>query len=335
MLIGHAGALVVGVVLGILGGGGSILTIPLLVYVLGLPPVDATGYSMFIIGTAAFAGTFGYYRRGWLNVRVALMFIMPSVLAVYLTRHYVLPTLPERFSVDLPAMSPSVVMLLLIPLVAATALVIRSARRAQWRMAPTHRALILAMPAAVTVYVMRRYALPLFPAEGLGSGPVSVSRDLAIMLLLSAVMLATGVAMLRGRDEGTVEGVLPAAAPRLPLLKLGLQGVAVGVLTGALGAGGGFLITPALAMLAKLPIRVAVGTSLLIVSVNSLTGFVGDLHRATLDWPLLATLSACALVGVTVGAAVSARLPAAVLRRGLGWVLTVMALVILAVELRA
>lgn len=349
ILISSAGALVVGVVLGVLGGGGSILTIPLLVYVLGLPPVDATGYSMFIIGIAAFAGTFGYYRRGWLNIRIALMFIVPSVLAVYLTRHYVMPAFPERFSIDVPDVSYGLGTGLLVLLGIATVFVFRLARPSRkvtgktgtrqetekaGGMAAMHRALILAIPAAVTVYVMRRYALPLFPVDGLGTGPVSVSRDLAIMLLLAAVMLATGVAMLRGRDDSTVSGAVPDAS-RLPLLRLGIQGVVVGILTGTLGAGGGFLITPALVLLAKLPIRVAVGTSLLIVSINSLTGFAGDLHRAAFDWVLLGTLSACALVGVSVGATVSARLPAALLRRGLGWLLTVMAVVILVIELRA
>lgn len=333
LLTGYAGALVVGIVLGILGGGGSILTIPLLVYVLGLPPVDATGYSMFVIGVAALAGTVGYYRRGWLNLRIALMFILPSVLAVYLTRHYVMPIFPERFSVGFPDVSPRLVTGLLLPLVAATAFVFWRARATAGRMTATHRALILAIPAAVTVYVTRRYALPLFPADGLGAGSVTVSRDLAIMLLLALVMLATGIAMLRGRDDSTVTGVMPVAT-RLPLFRLGLQGVAVGILTGTLGAGGGFLITPALVLLARLPIRVAVGTSLLIVGINSLTGFVGDLHRATLDWPLLLLLSGCALAGVTLGASFSARLPAALLRRGLGWLLVIMAFVVLGLEWR-
>lgn len=334
LLIGYAGALVVGIVLGVLGGGGSILTIPLLVYVLGMPPVDATGYSMFIIGIAALAGTVGYYRRGWLNLRIALMFIMPSVLAVYLTRHYVMPIFPERFSVAFPDGSSRLAAGLLLPLAAATAFVFWRSRASSGRMTATHRALILAIPAAVTVYVTRRYALPLFPADGLGTGAFTMSRDLAIMLLLAVVMLATGIAMLRGRDDSTVTGVMPDAT-RLPLFRLGLQGVAVGVLTGTLGAGGGFLITPALVLLAKLPIRVAVGTSLLIVSINSLTGFVGDLHRAAFDWPLLLILSGCALTGVTLGATVSARLPAPLLRRGLGWLLTLMAFVILILELRA
>src|SRR5690606_29967325 len=121
---------------------------------------------------------------------------------------------------------------------------------------------------------------PLFPADGLGTGALSISRDLATMLLLVVVMLATGIAMLRGRDDVTVNDVPRTAGPiRLPLLRLGLQGIAVGMLTGVLGAGGGFLITPALVLLAKLPLRIAVGTSLLIVALNSLTGFVGDLHH--------------------------------------------------------
>jgi len=333
MLAGCLGALVVGAVLGVLGGGGSILTIPLLVYVLRLPPVEATGYSMFIVGFAALAGAFGYFKRGWLNVRVALLFVAPSVLAVYLTRHYVMPALPERLAVGLPALSTGPTAPLLVPLVAATGLAFWLARRERWRLAATHRALVLAVPAAVAVYVTRRYAVPLFPIEGLGAGPLMITRDLAIMLLLALVMLATGIAMLRGRDDTTVRGVAADGASRLPLVRLGVQGVAVGVLTGALGAGGGFLITPALVLLAKLPIRTAVGTSLLIVSINSLTGFVGDLHRAAPDWNLLFVLTALALAGVAGGAAVSARLPAALLRRGLGGLLAGMSVVIVIAEI--
>lgn len=328
--IGYAGALAVGLTLGLLGGGGSILTIPLLVYVFRLPPVDATGYSMFIVGVAALAGAFGYFRRGWLNVRVALLFVAPSVLAVYLTRHYVMPTLPESWAVVLPT-GPRLA--LLVPLVAVTGLAFWLVRREHWRLAAVHRALLLAVPAAVAVYVTRRYLIPLFPVDGVGAGPLSVSRDLAIMLLLAAVMLATGIAMLRGRDEHDIPA--PSAdgrAERLPAARLGLQGIIVGVLTGVLGAGGGFLITPALVLLAKLPIRTAVGTSLLIISVNSLTGFVGDLHRATPAWPMLLALTGLALAGVAGGAALSARVPAQQLRRGLGGLLTIMALVIVAAE---
>lgn len=335
MLAGYIGALVVGAVLGVLGGGGSILTIPLLVYVLRLPPVDATGYSMFIVGFAALAGAFGYFKRGWLNVRVALLFVAPSVLAVYLTRHYVMPALPEHLSVGFPTLSAGPSAALLIPLLAITAFAFWLARHDRWRLAATHRALVLAVPAAVAVYLTRRYALPLFPVEGVATGPLQVSRDLAIMLLLAAVMLATGLAMLRGRDESTVDDAYGngRATARLPLVRLGIQGVSVGVLTGALGAGGGFLITPALVLLAKLPIRTAVGTSLLIVSINSLTGFVGDLHRAAPDWSLLLSLAGLALVGVAGGAAFSARLPAALLRRGLGWLLTGMSVVVLVAEI--
>jgi uncharacterized membrane protein YfcA len=334
MIAGLAGALTMGILLGVLGGGGSILTIPLLVYVLGLTPVEATGYSMFIVGTAALAGAFGYYRRGWLNLRVALLFVAPSVLAVYLTRHYVMPALPERFSFGVADFSRGPDFAVFALLLAATIVAFLWMRCDRWRLRETHRALVLAVPAAVAVYVTRRYALPLFPENGLGAGHLSISRDLATMLLLAVVMLATGIAMLRGRDDVTVDDVPDTSgAARLPLLRLGLQGGTVGVLTGALGAGGGFLITPALVLLAKLPLRIAVGTSLLIVGINSLTGFAGDLHRATPDWPLLLTLTGLALGGVILGATVSTRLPAALLRRGLGWLLTVMAFLILAAEL--
>jgi uncharacterized membrane protein YfcA len=334
-LAGFAGALVVGVVLGVLGGGGSILTIPLLVYLFRLPPVVATGYSMFIVGIASLAGVAGSFRRGWLNTRVAMAFVAPSLLAVYLTRHYVLPAVPQTFRIEGGPRAAA-----LIALIFATLLAFWLVRHARWKRPAIHRALILAVPAAIAVYVMRRVVLPAFPADGFVFGSTTVSRDLALMLLLAIVMLVTGVAMLRGgaRCEPAPESAQPSSTveslPTFAALILGLQGFAVGALTGLIGAGGGFLITPSLILLARLPVRHAVGTSLLIIAINSLTGFLGDLHRATPDWNLLVPLAGLSLAGATVGTALAARVPATQLRRALGILLTFMSLCILFTELR-
>jgi uncharacterized membrane protein YfcA len=344
LLTGYAGALVVGAVLGVLGGGGSILTIPLLVYLFDLPPLEATGYSLFIVGVSSLAGVAGSIRRGWLNYRVAFVFVAPSLLAVYLTRHYLLPSLPQTFLIQ---GGPRTSLLFL--LLAVTVLAFWLLRHARWKRPGIHRALLLAVPAAIAVYVMRRAVLPSLPAEGFMLAGFEISRDLALMLLLAIVMLVTGAAMLRGRarpDDDLHEATgapdaaeSPSRGPdnsipnRYAGFILGVQGLGVGALTGLIGAGGGFLITPALILLARLPVRHAVGTSLLIIAINSLTGFLGDLHRATPDWSLLLTLTALALAGVTFGSAMAARVPATHLRRALGILLTVMAVFILIAEL--
>jgi uncharacterized membrane protein YfcA len=182
---------------------------------------------------------------------------------------------------------------------------------------------------------MRRAVLPSLPAEGFNFGGFEVSRDLALMLLLATVMLVTGIAMLRKRERGH-EDMAASTSPVAGFagLILGLQGIGVGALTGLIGAGGGFLITPALILLARLPVRHAVGTSLLIITINSLTGFLGDLHRATPDWRLLLTLAALALTGVAIGSALASRIPSTYLRRALGVLLTVMSVFIFVAELR-
>lgn len=333
LLVGYAGAVAVGAVLGVLGGGGSILTIPLLVYLFRLPPLEATGYSLFIVGVASLAGVAGSIRRGWLNYRVALAFVAPSLLAVYLTRHYLLPALPTTLRIG---GGPHAAWIFV--LTAGTALAFWLLRNARWKRPAVHRALMLAVPAAIAVYIMRGLVLPALPEDGFSLGGLVVSRDLALMLLLAIVMLVTGVAMLRGRsgrdpvapDGATGDATSPAR--RFAGLILGAQGLAVGSLTGIVGAGGGFLITPALILLARLPVRHAVGTSLLIIAINSLAGFLGDLHRAAPDWRLLLTLAGLALAGVAAGSAVSERIPAVHLRRGLGALLVIMALVIVVAE---
>ena len=334
LLAGYAGAVAVGAVLGVLGGGGSILTIPLLVYLFRLPPLEATGYSLFIVGVASLAGVAGSIRRGWLNYRVALAFVAPSLLAVYLTRHYVLPALPPTLRIG---GGPHAAWIFV--LVAGTVLAFWLLRHARWKRPAVHRALLLAVPAALAVYVTRGLVLPAVPEDGFSLGALAVSRDLALMLLLALVMLVTGVAMLRGRGgcepgdpNGAAAGSATESARRFAGFILGAQGLAVGALTGLVGAGGGFLITPALILLARLPVRHAVGTSLLIIAINSLAGFLGDLHRAAPDWRLLLTLAGLALAGVAAGSAVADRIPAAHLRRGLGVLLVVMAVFIFVAE---
>ncbi len=324
VLAGYVSALAVGACLGLLGGGGSILTIPVLVYLFGIAPLQATGYSLFLVGVVALAGTIGYSRKGWLDMRVAAVFVAPSVLAVYLTRHYLLPWLPETLAVSLEAGARPLLLLLLIAATVGAFLWIRAGR-------PVHpdfrRALLLAIPAVVAVYAMRRLVVPSLPEELFGIAGFALARDQAIMLLLAIVMLITGALMLRRRNEVATDADVP-----LQPLMLTLQGVLVGGLTGIIGAGGGFLITPALIAFARLPVKVAVGTSLLIISVNSLAGFAGDLGHAEIRWGFLLGITGLALAGLLAGMRLAARIPGHALRKALGVLLVGLAVAIFALE---
>jgi uncharacterized membrane protein YfcA len=326
----YLGALAVGAVLGLLGGGGSILTIPLLVYGFHLPPVVATGYSLFIVGLAALAGTFGYMRRGWLSYRMAFLFVAPSALVVHVTRHYVLPALPDTLSLPSSGLQGAAGLL---ALGGITVLAFWWTRGKDSRYAAARRTLALLMPAVLAVTVVRGWLLPNIPTHTV-HGSLTFSRDHAIMWLLAVVLMASGLGMLRS-PEAAAKGSGSESAPPapFPILKLGALGICVGALTGILGAGGGFLVTPALVLLARLPIRVAVGTSLLIIAMNSLAGFAGELEHARPDWTLLLILTGLALSGVTLGSAFSARVPAFLLRRSLGWLLTGVSILIAVAEI--
>jgi uncharacterized membrane protein YfcA len=340
-LLSYLGAVTVGGVLGLLGGGGSILTIPLLVYGFRLPPVVATGYSLFIVGIAALAGSLGYMHRRWLSYRLAFLFVAPSALVVHVTRHYIVPALPETLSIQ-PRGPGGFAGLLLLG--GASAAALWMARGRDPRISAARRALALAVPAVLAVTLMRGWLLPSLPERAV-HGTFVFSRDHAILWLLALVLLASGLGMLRGpeADAHTPETDGPGglgrgttrAKPGFPVLKLGSLGVLVGILTGILGAGGGFLVTPALVMFARLPIRVAVGTSLLIISANSLAGFAGEIGHASPDWPFLLTLTGLTLAGVAAGSAFSARLPGHALRRALGLLLTGVAVLIVIAETAA
>ncbi|WP_423737801.1 sulfite exporter TauE/SafE family protein [Chitinophaga caseinilytica] len=254
---GYIAAILIGISLGLTGSGGSILTMPVLVYLFRLEPALATTYSLFIVGSTSLAGAAGSYRRREISVATGLLFGISSVAAVLLTRHFLLPAIPA------------------------------------------------------TLFT---------------SGSFTLSRDMAMMLLLSALMLAAAWSMIRGKAQGT-----DAPLPGKWLLLL--YGAGTGLVTGLLGAGGGFLLIPALVNLLKMPMRTAAGTSLFIIALNSLAGFAGDVGHFELQWPLLLTLSALALVGMAVGTKVSQRVSTTGLRKGFGWFVLAMAVFIIFKEL--
>jgi uncharacterized membrane protein YfcA len=259
-LLGYAGAVLMGFSLGLLGGGGSILTVPILVYLFGQDPVTATGLSLFIVGFTSGAGLFSHHRQGNIEWRTAAVFAAASILSVYATRRWLVPALPD----------------------------------------------------------------PLLEIDS-----TSVGKGEAILALFALVMLLSAWSMIRGR-----KGLAPEAGGKRHLPSLLLIGLLVGVLTGVLGAGGGFLIVPALVLLAKVDMKRAVGTSLLLITVNSFVGFLGDRHVHLAEHvPLLVPFLALAAVGIVLGARLSKRVSNEKLRPAFGWFILAMGAYILIREL--
>lgn len=261
--MGYLFALLIGVLLGLVGAGGSILTIPVLVYVVGIPAMTATSYSLFIVGTTALAGAYEYWKRGLLHLKTALVFALPSLMAVLLVRKLLLPALPE---------------------------------------------------------VMLRI------------GEVIFSKDEFLMILFATFMLLASYSMIRGKCVNCDHNDLTKLKFNYSLIFV--EGIFVGSITGLFGAGGGFLIVPSLVLLANLPMRFAVGTSLLIIAINSLLGFAGDLtHMMHIDWPFLVMYTSLAVIGIYIGGKISRFVKPAILKVYFGWFVLVMAIVILVSEL--
>jgi hypothetical protein len=262
VIIGFAAAILIGVSLGLIGGGGSILTVPVLVYILGIDPVLATAYSLFVVGSTSLVGAGTYMKKGLVNYKTALVFAIPSFIAVFLTRKFLVPALPD----------------------------------------------------------------PLFSI-----GEAMITKNIGIMVFFALIMLAASYSMIRGKKGGSEE----EEEVKFNFPMIALEGSVVGVITGIVGAGGGFLIIPALVLLAKLPMKMAVGTSLLIIAAKSLIGFLGDLSTQTIDWQLLLIFTGLSIVGIFIGSALSKKINEKVLKTGFGWFVLIMGIYIITKELLA
>ncbi len=262
-IIGLFASTLIGISLGLIGGGGSILTVPVLVYLFNVNPVLATAYSLFIVGLSSLVGAFPKYKSGMIDLKTAVVFGIPSIIAVFLTRKVLVPSIPDTlFSV----------------------------------------------------------------------GELAFTKALAMMLLFAILMVAASVSMIRDKKKEETESTAPRVF-NYPMILL--EGTVVGVLTGLVGAGGGFLIIPALVMLSKLPMKQAVGTSLLIIAAKSLIGFTGDVmeNSKNMDWTLLGVVTALAVIGIFIGNQLSKKIDGAALKKGFGWFVLVMGLYIIIKEL--
>lgn len=254
---GYLASGLIGISLGLIGGGGSIIIIPVLVYIFHIEPTLATAYSLFIVGTTSLVGGVRNALHHMVDVKSALWFAVPSTFAVYLTRHYVLPYIPD------------------------------------------------------TVGVLYGFTL---------------TKDIAIMVFFSLIMLIASLSMIRNTTSGDHE----IQTKKSKFITTVMLGVMVGIITGVIGAGGGFLIIPALIFMAGLPMKKAIGTSLVIIAVNSLVGFVGDMRLLQeINYSLLIILSALAVAGVFLGTYLTRFVEGKNLKRGFGWFALTMSIYIL------
>jgi len=260
-ILGYASSFLIGISLGLIGGGGSILTVPVLVYLLGVEPVMATAYSLFIVGLSSLVGAYPKYREGLVDLRTAAVFGIPSIAAVFVTRSLIVPAIPETIG---------------------------------------------------------------------RLGEVTVTRGVLMLLLFATLMVAASISMIRNTPPQRQETSSGERVFNYPMILL--EGAVVGVLTGLVGAGGGFLIIPALVLLSGLPMKQAVGTSLLIIAAKSLIGFLADATRYAMDWRLLSIVTAIAMAGILAGNRVSRRIDGDRLKTGFGWFVLVMGLYILVRE---
>ena len=256
--LGYFAAILIGVSLGLIGGGGSILTVPVLVYLIGLNPVLSTAYSLFVVGTTSLVGSFTYMRKKLVNYKAALVFAVPSFITVFLTRKFLVPAIPD----------------------------------------------------------------PVFTI-----GSFMLSKGAGIMGLFALIMLAAAFSMIRHKEEENLDSEPTALAFNYPLIAL--EGALVGLLTGLVGAGGGFLIIPALVLLARIPMKMAVGTSLLIIATKSLIGFLGDIGQQAIDWNFLAIFTTLSVAGIFLGSYLTRFIPGEKLKRLFGWFVLGMAVFIL------
>ena len=258
-ILGYFGALLIGLVLGITGGGGSILAVPILVYLMSFNPIRASAYSLFIVGTTSAFGSIQNFKKKLIAPKTAFLFAFPSVIGVYITRKFIVPKIPD------------------------------------------------------TVFYF---------------GSFELSKETFLMLLFAIVMFMAAISMLKEKKETS-----PFEENNKSKFAVIVQLFFVGILIGLIGAGGGFLIIPALLKFAKLPMKKAIGTSLLIITINSLIGFLGDVQNTKVDWGFLILFTAISVIGIFIGLYIQKYLNEKLLKKIFGIFVLVMSVIILYKEI--
>lgn len=261
-ILAYIASALIGISLGLIGGGGSILTVPVLVYMFGISPLLSTSYSLFIVGSTSLIGAFNNYKKGAVSVRTALLFGASSITTVFLTRKFLIPLIPKQ----------------------------------------------------------------LFTIGGF-----QITEPILTMVLFALLMMAASFGMIRNDAKVTDQSENKGNN----YLKLFVFGIGIGLTTGLLGAGGGFLLIPTLVLFLGMPMKKAVGTSLLIIALNSLIGFVGDIGHFTIDWPFLLKITGIAVAGIMLGGVLGKHVNSDQLKKGFGWFILVMGIYIITHEIIA
>jgi uncharacterized membrane protein YfcA len=258
-IFGYISALIIGISLGLIGGGGSILAVPVLAYLFSINEKAATAYSLFIVGASALVGGWKQHLKGFVDWRTALVFGIPAIVGVTVVRHYLVPVLPDV----------------------------------------------------------------LFQIEHF-----QFTRRMAMFGLFAILMIPAAYSMLKKETKVIKTGDV---VYNYPLILL--EGLIVGGITGMIGAGGGFLIIPALVILANVEMKVAVGTSLIIIAIKSLMGFfLGDAMTMVIDWNFLALFTGLSFIGIFIGSYLSNFIDGKKLKKGFGYFILVMAIFIFYME---
>lgn len=260
-IIGYLASILAGLSLGMIGGGGSIMTVPILVYLFSVSPVSATEYSLFIVGITSLIGVIPLYRERSIDFSMAIRFGIPSALAVIFARKVILPAIPEE--------------------------------------------------------------IILFDS-------VIILRRLLIMLFFALVMITASLLMIFRKEKMETEST-DKATNRFGLILT--EAISVGTISGISGAGGGFLIIPLLTILNKIPMKKAIGTSLLIIGVQSMIGFFAGLPNANPDWHLLLKITALSISGFFTGNYLSVKFSASTLKNTFGWFVLCIGIYIILKEL--
>ena len=257
-IAGYIASIFIGIALGLIGGGGSILTVPVLVFLFGVDAVAATAYSLFIVGLTSAVGSVGYFKKGLVNVKTAIIFGIPSIIAVFLTRAFIVPAIPNS----------------------------------------------------------------------LGKiGDFEITKSFLIMSLFAVLMIFASYSMIKKNKLPDANAKVEVQKFNYPLILI--EGVFVGLLSGLVGAGGGFIIIPALVALSQLPLKEAIGTSLVIIAFNSFIGFFGESSETIVDWTLIFRISGFAIIGIFIGMALSKRVETAKLKPAFGWFVLMMGVYII------
>lgn len=251
IVIGLILFLFIGLILGLIGGGGSILGVPVLVYIVGIEAELATTYSLFIVGLTSLIGAIAYLRKGEVSAEAIIQFAIASMISVFCVRKFLMPSIPTEI-------------------------------------------------------------------EMFG---VHFSKHLLIMLLFAFLILASSYNMIKKRKPNRINEVRwdefsksPIGIPFIIFL-----GVLVGLITGFVGAGGGFIIVPVLIFFLRLNFKKAIGTSLCIIAINSLIGFTGNIGHQNINWLFLIGISAICGIGILLGSVLSNHISASKLKPAFGW----------------